>query len=390
MNTIQPLPELKEHIDNNYVTLAKFYDQSTDLNIFLAETNKVLIFYSPYGDLSRDSYEPFLIETKELYEKTGIKNKFFIFLDFNNIIPKDIKDNYKDVFTCIDLLYGHGSYIPYFPKNILVKEKNFKYHFLSLNARSTFTRLSLFFLFYRHNLLEKSNFSYIGSTFHNQGNYDELVKLGADFTLNEFLVNKNDRKIDPESLKQLLPYRLTEYDANNELECFPKGFYKHNHLINVFGNDWTKTNYNEVYKRSVIQIISESCDGDNQGQFLSEKTFKSIIGYQPFLLLSGKGSLKKLRQIGFKTFPEIFDESYDEMDLPHRFESVYKEIVRLGSLKLEDLSKLFEKVKHSLEHNYNYFYSDFLKNYEIEQHNLQTELAAIISKESKNFIDFQQ
>ena len=35
---------------------------------------------------------------------------------------------------------------------------------------------------------------------------------------------------------------------------------------------------------------------------------------KPFIVLSGKGFPKNLRDIGFKTFHPVIDESYDDID----------------------------------------------------------------------------
>jgi len=45
---------------------------------------------------------------------------------------------------------------------------------------------------------------------------------------------------------------------------------------------------------------------------VSEKTYKALI-CQPFIHLGSYGVLKYLRSMGYKTFPELFDESYDDI-----------------------------------------------------------------------------
>lgn len=45
--------------------------------------------------------------------------------------------------------------------------------------------------------------------------------------------------------------------------------------------------------------------------FVTEKTFKPISFYHPFMVLSGSGHLEILKSAGFATFDNIFDESYD-------------------------------------------------------------------------------
>ena len=45
---------------------------------------------------------------------------------------------------------------------------------------------------------------------------------------------------------------------------------------------------------------------------MSEKTYKALI-CQPFIHLGSYGVLKYMKSMGYKTFPELFDERYDEI-----------------------------------------------------------------------------
>jgi hypothetical protein len=49
---------------------------------------------------------------------------------------------------------------------------------------------------------------------------------------------------------------------------------------------------------------------------LTEKTFKPIAMGMPFVIVGTQGSLKYLRSYGFKTFGDIWDESYDLVEDP--------------------------------------------------------------------------
>jgi 3-methyladenine DNA glycosylase Tag len=45
---------------------------------------------------------------------------------------------------------------------------------------------------------------------------------------------------------------------------------------------------------------------------MSEKTYKALI-CQPFIHLGSYGVLKYMRSMGYQTFSELFDESYDDI-----------------------------------------------------------------------------
>jgi hypothetical protein len=51
----------------------------------------------------------------------------------------------------------------------------------------------------------------------------------------------------------------------------------------------------------------------NDQHFLCEKSYKPLACKHPFIMASTQGNLAYLRSQGFETFPELFDESYDDI-----------------------------------------------------------------------------
>ena len=49
---------------------------------------------------------------------------------------------------------------------------------------------------------------------------------------------------------------------------------------------------------------------------LTEKSLRPIACGQPFILAATHGSLQYLQNYGFKTFNDVFDESYDQIEDP--------------------------------------------------------------------------
>jgi len=65
----------------------------------------------------------------------------------------------------------------------------------------------------------------------------------------------------------------------------------------------------------------------NDGIFITEKTMKPIMYGHHFLMLGDTGSLEVLKSWGFKTFSNVFDESYDSMtSLDDKIELVVTQI----------------------------------------------------------------
>lgn len=85
---------------------------------------------------------------------------------------------------------------------------------------------------------------------------------------------------------------------------------------------------------------------------LSEKTFKSIYYNRPFMINGDKGNLKMLHNLGFMTFPGLFNESYDDYDSMFDRHQLIVGNIRSYS---GDYSRFMNRVvsfRPAIEHNY--------------------------------------
>ena len=90
---------------------------------------------------------------------------------------------------------------------------------------------------------------------------------------------------------------------------------------------------------------------------VTEKIYKAVA-LHPFIVMGNKNTLKYLRSIGFETFPEMFDESYDEIEDPvDRTVFIMKEVERLCSMDIEELHKIYVSVLPKIKHNQEVFMS---------------------------------
>jgi hypothetical protein len=107
---------------------------------------------------------------------------------------------------------------------------------------------------------------------------------------------------------------------------------------------------------SWVSIISEASFVDSENTlFLSEKLFKPIACMHPFIVLGNKDSLKKLRQMGYRTFDGFIDESYDSLPTFERFEAIILAIKKI--IAIEDKVTWYKSMQDILEHNYNVLHS---------------------------------
>lgn len=89
------------------------------------------------------------------------------------------------------------------------------------------------------------------------------------------------------------------------------------------------------YNKSFISLVSETLVIKDT-VYLSEKTFKPILMGHPFITVSSTGTLKKIKELGYKTFDRWWDESYDACD-------TYQERIDSIILILKELQKKTNK-----------------------------------------------
>ncbi len=115
------------------------------------------------------------------------------------------------------------------------------------------------------------------------------------------------------------------------------------------------------YFKSYFSIVNESTfdtsHGDGDTLFFTEKTLKPIMNFHPFILLSNKGTIKKLKEYGFKTFHPFIDESYDNISSRgERFLAIEQEINKLCNKSIEEIHEWYWSIEDVLKHNYYHFY----------------------------------
>ena len=110
----------------------------------------------------------------------------------------------------------------------------------------------------------------------------------------------------------------------------------------------------KYFTNSYCHIVLEThFDADQSGgTFLTEKTFKPIKHGQMFFIAGPAGSLQQLRDMGYRTFDGILDNSYDyDQNNTHRWIKLRNAIVQAQS----DLPRLFERARSDIEHNQRLF-----------------------------------
>jgi hypothetical protein len=108
---------------------------------------------------------------------------------------------------------------------------------------------------------------------------------------------------------------------------------------------------------SLIHVITETSYFGRKWH-LTEKTFKPICLKMPFVLVSNAGSLEYLKRYGFKTFSDIWDESYDqEIDDLLRLEKIAQLLKYFDSASLSERQLILNACCTVVDHNFQHFYS---------------------------------
>jgi hypothetical protein len=86
--------------------------------------------------------------------------------------------------------------------------------------------------------------------------------------------------------------------------------------------------------------------------FYTEKTYKPIWFYQPFLVLAVPGFLRAMRELGWLTFHPYIDESYDdEKDDDKRMEMIVAELARLSKFNDDQWREFRHSVQNTIKLN---------------------------------------
>lgn len=118
-----------------------------------------------------------------------------------------------------------------------------------------------------------------------------------------------------------------------------------------YGQDQTLNK--SMYERCAYDLISET---SYKEVFFTEKIWKPIIAGVPFIVLGKQNFLMHLRDLGFKTFGNCFNESYDSHpNLDKRIKSVVDLLKWLDKKEWRDIYRKSQSVR---DHNKKHFFDE--------------------------------
>lgn len=131
----------------------------------------------------------------------------------------------------------------------------------------------------------------------------------------------------------------------NQLQLMPLDGYRVSDQYR--GNHNTNASLLRWYGQFDIELVAETyCHGDTF--FVTEKTVRPLTAGKSMLVYGPKNYLARLRDLGFETWGNIWNEDYDQLVGPARWQAIQRTI---DSLITQDQSQLYQKCLPIVQHN---------------------------------------
>ncbi len=242
------------------------------------------------------------------------------------------------------------------------KKKEVKWHGLCLN-RITKPHRIIMCKFFDEHLKDKINYSFgiQTLTFHEihpgfkGGDHEKLKTIDKILIGNEWFYGTDNFK-----------------EKRDDTQIWIK-----NHGEKNADNDYCDMGYNmnsemheDSYHNSYFNIVTESAchEWEESTTFLTEKIFKPILWYQPFIIVGQPYSIDFLRKCHYDVFDDIIDHSYDEVSpFVERIDLIKKEIKRLCEISKKEWADILYNILPRLSINHKTLEKAFLKFNELDR-----------------------
>lgn len=234
-----------------------------------------------------------------------------------------------------------------------------KYPFMSLSRLSRFHRTFFMAKLFERNLQNKGLVNY-----HNipdkedPRNHDvpplplETVDTPFSFLSTKPFVPDNHNEI----------HLLEEHHRNlivnfeNSVKKY-SNFYDHNNIY----NKGTSGHLQSAPTQQALVYVGLETVAIYPAPFLSLISFKGIATKRPFIILGAPGTIKYLQDLGFRTFNQWWDESYDsELNFETRTSMIISLVEQISHYPHHRLQEICAEMSDILEYNYQHLTSTFI------------------------------
>jgi hypothetical protein len=106
------------------------------------------------------------------------------------------------------------------------------------------------------------------------------------------------------------------------------------------------------YTKILVDVVSET-HVSGLTFYPTEKTARPMWLKKPFIMFASRDYLCYMRQMGFQTFYQFWDEDYDGYEGKERYVRIQKLIDEIGKQTNAQLENMYKSMQPILEHNYN-------------------------------------
>ena len=325
------------------------WDLLKDSNIISTLTDDIVYrvnnesnYYLLIDWITDSDVKRFISDLEAIIGIRGIKNdKVMVLINRNLSLPqtkiKFVSTDY--LMYKVGLHFNRQDKIKRFYKDLSFLTDKRERKILSLNRRlnNCWHRVLLLALSSKHNLFENNYITYnLDPEFDSEiPPLDELINLTAQPKGSYNLISQKELYTEMDTLVK---------NKKNVYESF-----SHESPGYIFT---IKDETVDIYKSSYISLVTETFFYEDD-YIITEKVYKPIIHYHPFIVLGSPYTLKHMRSIGFKTFGDFWDESYDEEENnDKRFETVFNLLMKFDKMPIDELHKLYIDMIPTLKYNY--------------------------------------
>lgn len=203
--------------------------------------------------------------------------------------------------------------------------------FLCFNRNYRFHRVNLIMLFHKLNLLKDSYFSMPENHVWKEEERFKDTRYIHPYYREKYNISMGD--ID--DVQDMLPLTVDTPDFFDDMAI---------HYI------WEALS--PYYDKTLISLVTET--NFEEGIFNTEKIFRPMANRHPFILVGPKGTLAHLKELGYKTFSDYWDESYDDIEDPiERLDTIVNLCDSINNWSAKEKRIFFYKSMKETTHNYN-------------------------------------
>jgi hypothetical protein len=182
----------------------------------------------------------------------------------------------------------------------------------------------------------------------NRYNHQSLIHFSTDI---------DDYKFEFDKLLAYDPNSMP--DASNLIQYLP--------LLQSSNDRYSPQEYDfrdkltDLYQHILIDVVGETFVL-GETFFPTEKTTRPMMLKKPFMVFASRDYLAYLRQMGFQTFHDFWDEDYDGFETRDRLLRMYQVIQYIASRSQDELADMYQQMQPILEHNYDLLMSQRYNN----------------------------